>query len=288
MVARRYGVGQAKGAMHAFVTMGGVMDKQADQTYLVTQQYRDGANLAARGNLFELFSTNHYGFNRWLFDRFGLSARCHILELGSGTGVLWVKAVEEMGQLPAGWDITLSDLSEGMLREAQQNLRASGHPFMFAAIDAQDIPYPDASFDVVFAHFMLYHVPDRSRAIGEMRRVLRLDGHLYAATPGVNNLHELAVFAPDRESDWGRDAPFTLENGRDQLAAWFSHVETHRYEDALVVTEAEPLIASLVSKYVSPPLDSDARADLVRRVHEALAAHGVIRATKDFGLFEAW
>ena len=43
-------------------------------------------------------------------------------------------------------------------------------------IDIQQIPYPDGSFDTAIANFMLYHVPDLPRAIGEVRRVLRPGG----------------------------------------------------------------------------------------------------------------
>lgn len=59
------------------------------------------------------------------------------------------------------------------------------------------------------------------------------------------------------------------------------------YDDALVVTEAGPLISYLLSTRVSSSLDNGARTELVRRVQDSLAA-GVIRISKDVGLFEAW
>ena len=43
-------------------------------------------------------------------------------------------------------------------------------------IDIQDIPFPDHCFDVVIANHMLYHVPDLTKAISEVHRVLRTDG----------------------------------------------------------------------------------------------------------------
>lgn len=261
------------------------MAKINDQTYLLTHQYRDGMNLAARGALIERFSTNPHQFHRWLFDRVRLPRQAHILELGCGTGVFWLKNQE---RIPPGWDVTLTDLSEGMLRVAQHELLQVAHPFAYAVVDAQVLPQPDASVDAVFAHFMLYHVPRRDAALREIRRVLRSGGRFYAATGSVANLRELDALRPQREDDWGRAAPFTLENGRDQLATCFSHVALHRYENTLVVTEAEPLIAHLLSKYVSSPLDDETRVDLVSRVRETLAAEGAIRATWNAGVFEAW
>ena len=45
-------------------------------------------------------------------------------------------------------------------------------------------PYDDASFDAVIANHMLFHVPDRAKALAEMRRVLRPGGKLYTSTMG--------------------------------------------------------------------------------------------------------
>ena len=175
-----------------------------------------------------------------------------------------------------------------MVQEAQQNLYDSHRPFTFAVIDAQAIPYEDESFDGVIANHMLYHVPDRPKALAEIRRVLRPGGRLYAATNGQAHLRELSSFAPEQSSDFSHRLVFDLENGRDQLAPWFSTIVLHRYDDALVVTKAEPLIAYFLSTRIASALDDEARADLAKRVEQELAAHGAIHVTKDIGLFEAW
>src|SRR5205085_6350486 len=99
---------------------------------------------------------------------------------------------------------------------------------------------------------------------------------------------DLHAFLPERTSDFGREYGFHLENGRDQLAPRFSTIALQRYDDALVVTEAEPLIPFLLSTRIASALDDDARVELVRRVEQELAAHGAIHITKDSGLFEAW
>jgi len=79
-----------------------------------------------------------------------------------------------------------------------------------------------------------------------------------------------------------------LENGGAQLVAYFSHVERHRYDDALVVTEPEPLIAYLLSTRVASSVDERARVELRRRVENSMAAIGSVQITKDVGLFTAW
>jgi len=120
---------------------------------------------------------------------------------------LWRKNIV---RIPTTWDITLSDFSAGMVHEAQQQLRGTSHPFTFAVIDAQAIPYPEAAFDAVIANHMLYHVPDRAAALAEMKRVLKPGGHVFASTVGPRHLYEMAAFIPDHEDDFGADYPFDL------------------------------------------------------------------------------
>src|SRR5437764_2121129 len=197
------------------------LSRISDPMYLLTRQYQNASNLEARIALHARFSTNTYGWYTWLFEHLHLPPQSCVLELGCGTGRFWRAS---MDRIPEGWDVTLSDFSPGMLREAQQNLRDSQRPFAFAVIDAQAIPYEDESFDGVIANHMLYHVPDRPKAFAEIRRVLRPGGKLFAATNGWAHLRELNRFVPERETNFGREHGFNLENGRDELAAWFSTI----------------------------------------------------------------
>jgi SAM-dependent methyltransferase len=255
-----------------------------DLAYLRAEQYRTAENLRARIDFHERFRTNRYGWHRWVFDRLELPAACRILEIGCGAGSLWR---ENRSRIPAGWEITLADLSAGMLSEARRNLdRSRG----FVALDAQRLPFPDARFDAVIANHMLYHVPDRPRALAEIRRVLAARGRLYAATGGRDQFRELIDlvrrFDPGIALWEGRGADsFLLETGREQLAPWFSEIVLHRYDDALVVTEAAPLVAYVLSKAAMPEPRRAAFAAFVEA--ELRRAGGALRIGKDYGLFEA-
>ena len=57
--------------------------------------------------------------------------------------------------------------------------------------DVVDLPFDDGSFDCAVAAWMLYHASDLDRALGELRRVLRPDGRLVAATSSERNLAEV-------------------------------------------------------------------------------------------------
>jgi SAM-dependent methyltransferase len=74
------------------------------------------------------YSTNTQGFHAWVFTHLHLPPTCHVLEVGCGTGQLWL---ENHQGIPAGWDVTLSDLSAGILATAQHQLSPYGHAFRF-------------------------------------------------------------------------------------------------------------------------------------------------------------
>jgi ubiquinone/menaquinone biosynthesis C-methylase UbiE len=263
-----------------------------DPDYLLNQQYKTGANLYARINLHSRFSANSYGWFRWVFDQLDLPAGCRLLELGCGTGGMWL---DNLPRIPTGWDITLSDFSPGMLEQARENLQSRHSGLHFEGIDAQSIPYGEASFDAVIANHMLYHVPDRPRALAEIFRVLHPGGRFFATTIGKDHLLEMhrlvERFDPGLMADgWSldnRDVGFTLENGPVQIAAYFSQVEMRRYPDELVITKAAPLVDYLLSM-ARGQLFPGRRAELTYFIENEMAdAGGALHITKDSGVFLA-
>jgi len=263
----------------------------SDPVYLRSRQYRDASNLNARIQLHQQFSTNGYDFHRWIFDHVldALALDGELLEVGCGSAELWRK---NLHRLPSGWHVTLTDFSPGMLETAKQVVAAHTDQFTVTEASVQELPFPDASFDVAIANHMLYHVPDRERALAELRRVLRPGGRLFAATNGQNHLRGMtelvapfvSIAAPDR-SNYERG--FSLENGAEQLARHFARVSLDRYEDGLVITESGPLLAYLLSMPTeyTPPQEHIDR--LARSLDDRIAATGAIHIAKDTGLFIA-
>ena len=264
------------------------MSKFTDQQYLKTDQYRDSSNLDARVVIHQRFSTNSYGWFKWVFDTLlTLPDNAKILELGCGHALLWK---ENANRIPAGWNITLSDLSSGMLDAAWRNLVVTGRAFKFEEIDAQSIPYDDETFDAVIANHMLYHVPDRSKAIGEIKRVLKHDGYLIATTVGDNHMKEMMDWLRivDIEKSFGSFAnPFTLENGLDQLNQFFAYVTISRYADSLRVTDVEPIMAYMRSSIRASELSEEELENVRRDLQDELKTKSKISITKDSGLFKA-
>ncbi len=263
------------------------MDGYRDQAYLLNSQYRDASQFEARVQLHWRFSTNPYGFQRWVFDHFEIPERSIVLEVGCGPGGLWLSNHE---RIPASWTITLTDFSPGMMQEARKNL--GEERFTYEVADAQALPFADASFDTVIANHMLYHIPDLPRALGEIRRVLKPGGYCYASTFGRYHMRELDELMRKRwpKSSWrslGESAPFILENGREQLAQFFEEVALELYEDRLAVTEAEPLVAYAFSRRAGSLFTRERREACIKMIEQELAEQGTFFITTATGLFVA-
>jgi ubiquinone/menaquinone biosynthesis C-methylase UbiE len=257
----------------------------SNQANAVVEHYKTSAHLDARIRLHDLYTVAPHDWSLWIVDQMALPAAAQILEIGCGTGKLWQ---QNLHRLSAGWTITLSDQSAGMLQQAQAALASSAHPFHFEQFDTQTIPFAAATFDAVVANHMLYHVPDLPKALGEINRVLKPGGRLYAATNGQHHMKEMLDLVQTFTQQAASPEPrltFTLENGAAWLAPHFAQVEVRRYESALHVTAAEPLVAYVLSMQQIEPAQAAAFTALVE---QALAKHnGLYSIQKDTGLFVA-
>ena len=250
------------------------------------EHYRTDKRLRARIDLHTRFSVNPYGWYRWVFDQFDLPRSCRVLELGCGTGALWS---QNRDRIPTSGDLVLTDGSEAILRGARENLAGLGCRFQFALADLQAVPFCNAGLDVVIANHVLYYAPDKRRVFAEIRRVLKPGGQVYATTVGREHMKELRELARsfDPRLQLGNDAEsFTLENGLSQMAEAFSSVTLSRYDDALEVSEPEPLVTYALSiasaDYYRP-------AEFLRFVERHLASlGGTMHITKDSGIFHAY
>lgn len=123
-----------------------------------------------------------------------------LIDVGTGLGLLALAAAERW----PGLRVTGIDPSSGMLAIARERIPENHHQrISFVEGDAERIPLPDASVDVVSSAFVLQLVPDRAAALREMRRVLRPDGTLAIVTwtDEVADFEPLAIF-DDLADEW--------------------------------------------------------------------------------------
>lgn len=256
------------------------------------EQYHNASNLKARINIHDMFSTNKQGWMKWFFTQLDIPENSRILELGCGDASLWVKNYK---LIPEGWDITLTDFSEGMLKDAKRNLGSRAKRFEFKLADAQEIPFNDESFDVVIANHMLYHVADIEAVFSEIHRVLKYEGYFFASTIGKNHMKELREiimkFASEgiTSESFNETQKFHLENGLKQISNWFDDVKLKRYKDSLIVTESEPLVDYIFSMPGNTKgiFDTQKLSQLLNFLNNKIRKDGGIYITKDTGFFES-
>jgi len=177
-----------------------------------------------------------------------------VLDVGCGNG-RYLQALREGGH--RGLVVGL-DQSEGMLRSA----RAAGSREPACTGDAQALPIRTSSFDVVLAMHMLYHVPDRSAALAELRRVARPGGTVLVVTNSATHLRELDALLIGAERSF---VAFTTERGAAELEGVFARVTLHEFVSTLVISDPSPVVAYArsMSSFTDPENDFEDRVRLV-------------------------
>jgi ubiquinone/menaquinone biosynthesis C-methylase UbiE len=133
-----------------------------------------------------------------------------VVEVGPGEGELAERMRDELG-----CEVVAIDQSERMV----ELTRKRGIDARVG--DVQDLPFEDGEFDCAVAAWMLYHVSDIDRALGELARVLHPDGHLVAVTNSREHLRELK----DLLRVEGFRTTFDAEDAEQLLSAHFARVE---------------------------------------------------------------
>lgn len=249
-------------------------------------QYRNSTNISARIRLHRLFSSNKQGWFPWIYEQCQITEGMKILELGCGNGRLWI---ENKAKLPADCEIILSDISEGMIRDVRREQSLQDDRFSFAAFDCHAIPYEDASFDLVIANHVLFYCKDVDRVCSEVGRVLKPGGRFVCGTYGVAHMQEVSRLVTqfdDRITLSGENLyeHFGKENGAQALAPYFAEVDWQQYEDALIVTHAEPLIEYVLSCHGNQNQYILEKYNKFRKYVEGQIRNGYT-ITKDAGIF---
>ena len=212
-------------------------------------QYKNASNISARINLHSLYSQNRQGWFPWIYEQCHIKPNIKILEIGCGDGTLWTS---NLSLLPKNVTITLSDLSEGMLRDARRAIGTEDMRFTFQAFDCKQISYESESFDLVIANHVLFYCEDISQVCKEVHRVLKPDGLFLCSTYGSNHMVEVSQLVQGFDDRIVLSADklyekFGLENGMEILAPYFSKIECKTYDDSLLVPDSEPLISYILS-----------------------------------------
>lgn len=215
-----------------------------DQQHLTLQSYRTPDKLRARIHLHEQYTIPAINFTTWVLDHYAWRGDETVLDVGCGAGAYVNATRQRAGRLIAG------DLSHGMLASLPQEALERVN------LNAQTLPFPSASMDVVLANHMLYHVPDKAKAIAEIHRILKPGGVLLAATNSVDTMQELAQWKqeaanrlglPELESFTKPAHSFALENGAALFEPLFAQVTRSDFPSQLRLPVLGPVMDYVAS-----------------------------------------
>ena len=224
----------------------------------VREEYRAETGLAARSALYRFLPSDAVDPRQHALNVIAASHSNRVLEVGCGRGEFAERLMRDLSA-----QLVAIDLSERMVELARQrgvDARVG---------DVQSLPFRDGEFDCVAALWMLYHVPDLERGLGEIVRVLRRGGRLVAITNGTMHLHELDLLLGAEPVH----STFTRENGDQTLRRYFARVERHDVDDWFAVPNHQPLVQYAESSLHLRDLVSKIPLDLPVpfRIHRAVS-----------------
>jgi len=222
-----------------------------------------------------------------------------VLELGAGTGFFSINLV--LAGCLDGAELTVTDISEGMLEVCVENGRQHGVTLASRAGDAEALPFDDASFDLVIGHAFLHHLPDPQAALAEAFRVLAPGGTLVIAGEPTRIGDRIAGVV--KRATWHglqaltalprlrrlRRPSVTAQGGsaRDAALAGLEHeVDLHTFDPAAVAASARTVGFAPVY-VVTEELIANWVGWAVRTI-EASVRPGVLGGRWAFGAYRTW
>ena len=207
---------------------------------MVAEQYRDPSRLSARQAIWA-YRDPPLDFTSWSLGLIPLDGSEVVADVGCGEG----QYLRELARRGHRGHLIGIDISAGMLAGVP------AHASRLVA-DAQAIPLASGVADLTLAMHVLYHVPDKRTAAGELRRVTKAGGRLVVALPGGQNLCELHDLV-DRCADrcglavTAHDPGLTLDEAAGLFARVFGTVEQADAPGQLRLTDAGPLVGYVAS-----------------------------------------
>ncbi len=182
--------------------------------------------------------------DKWLSDRLErLPKGAKVLDLGSGDGSKAISLAER------GLDVSGIDIADQLVEKAKENAEAAGYDITFVAGDAEDPPFEDESFDLIYCAAILHHLPEVEADIARYRRLLKPGGSILAREPGLLNpfafirrrFFPTSIHTPDEHPF----VPVKLKRMFEQ------HYERVDYKCDYVTTLAAPMLEKVAGRRVA-------------------------------------
>jgi SAM-dependent methyltransferase len=129
-------------------------------------------------------------FGRELVDLVGVEPGQRVLDVATGRGAVLIPAAERAGH---SGEVVGIDLAEGMLEATAVEIQRRGLSARALRMDAEQLDFPDASFDRVLCGFGVMFLPNQAAAAAGFRRVLKPGGRVGLSTWKVTQVDDLGA-----------------------------------------------------------------------------------------------
>lgn len=250
-------------------------------------QYKSEFNLEYRISFHEQFSTSTIKWYEWVFNKLTKLEFCNALEVGAGTGSLWLKNIERIN---GDWEIILSDNSHRMVNLLRKQIEPKSKKIKILEADILSLPFPAKTFDLVIANHMLYRTGKVNLAINECKRVLNSSGYLVASTIGENHLKELYAFLQKVKNDnrflcGHLPENFVSNNGKRVLSQYFKQVDHLKYIDSLLISNLKCVFDYIKTTTPGKELNRNKDKQLLHLLNSYFKRNKYLSVSKDVSLF---
>lgn len=215
------------------------------------QQIKESQRNAWMAGDFGVIAKTIGGGAKEFVDRIAISSGMHVLDVACGTGNVAIPLAR------TGAIVTGVDIATNLLVQARERTAAEGLRVRFDEGDAEELPYPDASFDAAVSMFGAMFAPRPELVASELARVLRSGGRLAMANwnPGsfsgkmfkVNSRHVAPPAGIAPPLLWGDETTV-----RERLAPYFRDVETNLISIDFALPTNPAGVVDFFRKYFGP------------------------------------
>lgn len=227
-------------------------------------------------------------FGRRLVERAHIAPGATVLDVAAGRGAVLFPAAQQVG--PRGRVVGI-DLSPEMVRETVAEIQGAGQPNAeMLLMDAEELRFPDASFDCVLSGFSLWFFPQPPRALAELFRVLKPEGRIGITTWAKDcptngwTIRAVRQYLPPQRDQGPQpsrfDTPPILEAALQQ--AGFKAVEIIAEDADFTYTNEEEWWSSLWSsgirrflEQMTAPVLQECKADMLRKIQDFKQPDGI-------------
>ena len=175
-----------------------------------------------------------------------------VLEVGCGMGI----DASELAR--RGADVTAVDLTEAGIGLARKNFDRLGLGGEFKVSNAEDLDFPDDSFDALFSFGVLHHTPNTDQALSEVWRVLKPGGTAYIMLYSRHSLnrwvHQLLGRGFENSGEDRDDAPVTRFYSRRELDELFRSFERCTFRKRYLFGAGYRPVAYFVPRFLNDAL----------------------------------